>query len=141
MCPRKQTTEPKLVILVSLFSGDVSSYTDLPVTASTYMYYGKYAVSFFLGHPVFVLLFSVRPPLGPLPFPPFKNYKQKGNSGSVDMIPNSCGSDLLFESTATAGAPLCYSHTATYGSCGCLRIKIRKHPQGSVSSVSIRIHP
>ena len=28
MCPRKQTTEPKLVILVSFFSGEVTSYTD-----------------------------------------------------------------------------------------------------------------
>ena len=28
MCPRKQTTEQKLIILVSFFSGDVTSYTD-----------------------------------------------------------------------------------------------------------------
>ena len=28
MCPRKQTTEPKLLILVSFFSGEVPSYTD-----------------------------------------------------------------------------------------------------------------
>ena len=28
MCPRKQTTEPKLLILVSFFSGEVTSYTD-----------------------------------------------------------------------------------------------------------------
>ena len=28
MCPRKQTTEPKLVILVYFFSGEVTSYTD-----------------------------------------------------------------------------------------------------------------
>ena len=28
MCPRKQTTEPKLVILVSFFSWEVTSYTD-----------------------------------------------------------------------------------------------------------------
>ena len=28
MCPRKQTTEPKLVIMVSLFSGEVTSSTD-----------------------------------------------------------------------------------------------------------------
>ena len=27
MCPRKQTTEPKLVILVSFFSVEVTSYT------------------------------------------------------------------------------------------------------------------
>ena len=29
MCPRKQTTEPKLLILVSFFSGEVTSYTDI----------------------------------------------------------------------------------------------------------------
>ena len=28
MCLRKQTTEPKLLILVSFFSGEVTSYTD-----------------------------------------------------------------------------------------------------------------
>ena len=28
MCPRKKTTEPKLLILVSFFSGEVTSYTD-----------------------------------------------------------------------------------------------------------------
>ena len=28
MCPRKQATEPKLLILVSFFSGEVTSYTD-----------------------------------------------------------------------------------------------------------------
>ena len=28
MCPRKQTTEPKLLIVVSFFSGEVTSYTD-----------------------------------------------------------------------------------------------------------------
>ena len=28
MCPRKQTTEPKLLILVSFFSGEVTSCTD-----------------------------------------------------------------------------------------------------------------
>ena len=28
MCPRKQTTEPKLLILVSFFSSEVTSYTD-----------------------------------------------------------------------------------------------------------------
>ena len=28
MCPRKQTTEPKLLILVSFFSGEVTPYTD-----------------------------------------------------------------------------------------------------------------
>ena len=28
MCPRKQTTEPKLLILVSFFSGEVTSYTN-----------------------------------------------------------------------------------------------------------------
>ena len=52
MCPRKQTTEPNLVILVSFFSGEVTSYTDTMI-ASTYC--GKYAVPgfFFLGHPVY----------------------------------------------------------------------------------------
>ena len=29
MCPSKQTTEPKLLILVSFFSGEVTSYTDV----------------------------------------------------------------------------------------------------------------
>ena len=39
MCPRKQTTEPKLLILVSFCSGEVTSYTDIS-------YCGKYAVFF-----------------------------------------------------------------------------------------------
>ena len=35
MCPRKQTTEPKLLILVSFCSGEVSPYTLIPIIASS----------------------------------------------------------------------------------------------------------
>ena len=51
MCPRKQTTEPKLVILVSFFSGEVTSNTD-----TSYCIHILREVNagpfFFLGHPV-----------------------------------------------------------------------------------------
>ena len=54
MCPRKQTTDPKLLILVSFFSGEVLPHTLIPVIASTYC--GKYPISFFLGHPVYTVV-------------------------------------------------------------------------------------
>ena len=54
MCPRKGITEPKLFILVSFFSGEVTSYTTIPVIASTYC--RKHAVPFLLGHPVYIAL-------------------------------------------------------------------------------------
>ena len=46
MGPRKQTTEPKLLILVSFFSGEVTYYTDTSYCIHI-IYYGKYAVPFF----------------------------------------------------------------------------------------------
>ena len=46
MCPRKQTTEPNLLILVSFFSGEVTSYTD-----TSYCKVGSMPFRF-MGHPV-----------------------------------------------------------------------------------------
>ena len=56
MCPRKQTTEPKLLILVH-FSHEKVPYPLIPVNASTY--YGKCAVPFLLGHPVLSEIWSL----------------------------------------------------------------------------------
>ena len=53
MCPRKQTTEPKLLILVSSFSGEVTSYTD--TSYCIHILREVYAVPFFMGHPVYAL--------------------------------------------------------------------------------------
>ena len=47
---RKQDTEPKLLILVSLFSGEVTSYTD--TSYCIHILWEVYAFPFFMGHPV-----------------------------------------------------------------------------------------
>ena len=51
MCPRKQTTGPKLLILVSFFSGEVTSYTDTSYCIHIIIV-GIIPFRFFLGHPV-----------------------------------------------------------------------------------------
>ena len=56
MCPRKQTTEPKLLIFVYFFSGEVTSYTD--IIASTYC--RKCAVPFLLATLYSALLLNSR---------------------------------------------------------------------------------
>ena len=50
MCPRKQTTEPKLLILVSVFSGEDTSSTDTSYCIP--ILWEVIAVPFLLGHPV-----------------------------------------------------------------------------------------
>ena len=49
MCPRKQTTEPKWLILVSCLSGEVTSYTDICTSYCIHIHVscGKYPVPFF----------------------------------------------------------------------------------------------
>ena len=48
MCPRKQTTEPKLLILISFFSGEDTSSTD---TCYGIRIFWEVCRSVFLGHP------------------------------------------------------------------------------------------
>ena len=54
MCPGKQTAEPNLLILVSFFSREVTSYTDTSYYIYIYIV-GCMPVRFFMGHPVFIL--------------------------------------------------------------------------------------
>ena len=49
MCPRKQTAEPKLLILVSFFPREVTSYTD---TSYCIRVLREVFRSVFMGHPV-----------------------------------------------------------------------------------------
>ena len=51
MSPRKQTTEPKMLILVSIFSGEVTSYTD--TSYCIHILWEVYRSVFFMGHPVY----------------------------------------------------------------------------------------
>ena len=50
MFPRKQTTDPKLMILVSFFSGEVTSYTDTNYCIPIML---EVCRSVFMGHPVY----------------------------------------------------------------------------------------
>ena len=58
MCPRKQTTETNLLILVSFFSGEDTSYYD-----TSYCIHILWEVcrSVFLGHPVYIYITSRKP--------------------------------------------------------------------------------
>ena len=49
--PRKQTTEPKLMILVSFFSGEITSYTEYQLLHPHTV--GSILFCFFLVHPVY----------------------------------------------------------------------------------------
>ena len=52
MCPRKLTTEPKLLIVVSFFSGQVTSYTDTSYCIHIlWEVYHSFFFLFFLGGP------------------------------------------------------------------------------------------
>ena len=53
MCPIKQNAEPNLMILVSFFSGEVTSYTD---TNYCILIILEVCRSVFMGHPVYVFL-------------------------------------------------------------------------------------
>ena len=52
-CPRKQTTEPKLLIWVSFFSGEVTSCIDTSFCINILWELGSTPFHFFLGHPVY----------------------------------------------------------------------------------------
>ena len=91
MCPRKQTTEPKIADLGYQFSQEMLLHTLMPaVIASTYS--GKYAVPFIMCHPVYVCVCFRRSVLNrcvwrigrgfPTPRPPFSRL-----SGSQVLSP------------------------------------------------------
>ena len=51
MCPRKQTTEPKWLILICIFFSQKITHPLIPLLHLHII--GKFAVSFLLGHPVY----------------------------------------------------------------------------------------